>query len=392
MDGKLMVGYQGWFGAAGDGSGLGWMHYGNLSAGADDCTVDAWPDMTGAGSAERYPTGFRNADGSAACVFSSYNPATVDRHFRWMREHGIDGVFLQRFLADLRTPERYDFRTAVTDNVRDAANRNGRTWCVMYDLSGFDPERDGMELFYKDWRVLTDRMAVTRDPSYQHWKGMPLVALWGVGFPGRKYRTADVAGMVAFLKNDPVYGGNAVMLGVPFGWRGGVRDAVLSPELLELAAKADIVSPWSVGRYGTTEEFSSGLPDFQTADIAWCREKHVGYLPVIFPGFSWRNLMKVRKKEPGRAIPRGDGTFFRTQGLRLIEAGAGMLYVAMFDEMDEGTAIFKISNAPPAGQGCTFITNGEQVPDYFLRLSGELAGALRAKRVPSGAVPARGKE
>ena len=162
-----------------------------------------------------------------------------------------------------------------------------------------------------------------------------------------------------------------------------------SPELLELAAKADIVSPWSVGRYGTAEEFSSGLADFQAADIAWCREKNVGYLPVIFPGFSWRNLMKARNKEPGRTIPRGDGTFFRTQGEGLIEAGAGMLYVAMFDELDEGTAILQISSAPPADQGCAFITNGQEPPDQFLRLSGELARSLRARRTPPAAGPVR---
>ena len=34
-----------------------------------------------------------------AQVFSSRNPKTVCRHFRWMREHHIAGVFLQRFLS-----------------------------------------------------------------------------------------------------------------------------------------------------------------------------------------------------------------------------------------------------------------------------------------------------
>lgn len=36
-----------------------------------------------------------------AQVFSSRNPKTVRRHFRWMREHHIAGVFLQRFLSGM---------------------------------------------------------------------------------------------------------------------------------------------------------------------------------------------------------------------------------------------------------------------------------------------------
>jgi hypothetical protein len=36
-----------------------------------------------------------------AQVFSSRNPKTVRRHFRWMREHHVAGVFLQRFLSGM---------------------------------------------------------------------------------------------------------------------------------------------------------------------------------------------------------------------------------------------------------------------------------------------------
>ena len=113
LQGKVFCGYQGWFSAPGDGSkaaaahdnpGDGWVHYGDGAFRPGTCNIDLWPDMSEAGADERYPTDFRFADGSTATVFSSYNSKTVNRHFAWMAEYGIDGVFLQRFGSDLRNP------------------------------------------------------------------------------------------------------------------------------------------------------------------------------------------------------------------------------------------------------------------------------------------------
>ena len=57
--------------------------------------------------------------------------------------------------------------------------------------------------------------------------------------------------------------------------------------------------------------------------------------------------------------------------------------VAMFDEVDEGTAIFKVTSAPPV-QG-RFVTYEGLPGDWYLRLVGEGTRMLREK-VP---VPAR---
>ena len=47
-----------------------------------------------------------------------------------------------------------------------------------------------------------------------------------------------------------------------------------------------------------------------------------------------------------------------------------MVYVAMFDEVDEGTAIFKCVNDVPIGQQSKFVTFEGLPNDYYLRMVG----------------------
>ena len=382
LTGKVMCGYQGWFLAEGDGSGAGWVHYGPSDFQPGKCTVDYWPDMSEAGPGERYPTAFRFADNSTATVFSSYNAKTVNRHFQWMATYGIDGIFLQRFGSDLQSPQGYDHLNAILDNVRHGANNNGRTWAVMYDLSGLDDEKISTVIM-EDWKRLVDRMKITEDPSYQRHHGKPVVSVWGIGFDeGRKYSLASCARLIDFLKNDPKYGGNCVMVGVPYGWREQNRDAVTDPKLHDVICQADIVSPWAVTRYGSLETFNQTLDQYPKGDLAWCREKKLDYMPVIFPGFRWHNLQKTRGKDAAADdVPRLKGEFFKGQGTTLIASGIDMLYIAMFDEIDEGTAIFKCTNTPPVGAS-DFGTFEGMPSDAYLRLAGEFSAALKKKKSP----------
>ncbi len=388
LQGKVMCGYQGWFAAEGDGSHLGWRHYagrGGLRPGS--CTFDLWPDTSDFDAGERYPTAFRHADGSTAHLFSPYNKKTVLRHFQWMAEYGIDGVFLQRFGVSLRSARNLNHRTVVTDNVREGANRSGRTWAIMYDLSGLrhgDIERVVME----DWRHLVDRMQIRTDQAYQHHDGRPVVAVWGVGFnDGRRYTLDECDRLVRFLKDDPEYGNNTVMLGVPTGWRTLSRDAMDDDKLHAIIRRADIVSPWTIGRYHTPSSARRHAEEWIAPDIAWCRTADVDYLPVAFPGFSWHNLHKTRGDEaPLDQIPRLKGNFLWAQATADRQAGANMLYVAMFDEIDEGTAIFKCTNDPPVGAS-SFLTYEGLPSDHYLRLTGQIGRLLRGEIEASEEMP-----
>ncbi len=388
MTGKVLCGYQGWFTAPGDGSGKGWSHYprkGEFRPGA--CSIDLWPDVSELDEDEKYATPFRDADGKVAPVFSSHQRKTVLRHFRWMKEHGIDGVFVQRFAVELNGLKDLHHRNVVLEHCREGANRNGRTYAVMYDLTGLPAGQ--VQTVIDDWKLLVDRMQLGRDrndPAYLHHGGKPVVAVWGVGFnDGRKYTLEECTRLVDFLKNDRKYGNNTVLLGIPSGWRTLDGDAVADKSLHELLRQADVLSPWTVGRYGSPQAAARHAEERWKPDLDWCRAHGKEYLPVVFPGFSWHNM---NPDKPLNQIPRLRGEFLWSQFVAAKRAGADMIYLAMFDEMDEGTAIFKCSNRPPVGES-KFVVEDDLPSDHYLWLTGQGGRILRGEMPATEGLPPR---
>lgn len=391
LTGKVMCGYQGWFAAEGDGSQRGWRHYarsGRFQPGY--CGIDLWPDVSDLDADEIYPTAFKHTDGQTAGVFSSFNRKTVLRHFEWMRTYGIDGVFVQRF--GVETIHAKDLRHAntVLAHCREGANREGQSYVVMYDLSLLSA--GGVQAVIDDWKLLVDKMQIGKDPcdaAYQKHNGKPVVAVWGIGFnDGRKYTLEECQRLISFLKHDPQYGGFTVMIGVPTGWRTLDLDAVRDEALHRIALGADIISPWTVGRYATPAAAEEYAQTRWKGDIEWCRQNDKEYMPVVFPGFSWHNSHQAA---PLDQIPRLRGLFLWRQFVEAKRAGASMVYVAMFDEMDEGTAILKCSNNPPAGAS-QFVTFDGLPSDHYLWLTGMGGKLLRSDLPESHEPPLRNDE
>jgi hypothetical protein len=304
-----------------------------------------------------------------------------------MQEHGIDGVFVQRFAVETFHVRNLRHFNTVLNHCREGANRHGRCYAVMYDLSGLRAGQ--MDRVIEDWKLLVERMRLgkdAKDKAYLHHRGKPVVGVWGVGFnDGRRYTLAECRRLVEFLQKDEKYGGFRVVLGIPSGWRMLTGDSVRTPALHEVIGQADVLSPWTVGRYRTPDDVEKHARDVWKKDLDWCKSHEKDYLPVVFPGFSWHNL---RPRSPPDEIPRLKGKFLWKQFVEARKAGANMIYQAMFDEMDEGTAIFKCSNDPPTGKS-KFVTYEGLPSDHYLWLVGMGGKMLRGAIPPKDELPGR---
>ena len=385
LSGKVFCGYQGWFGAKADGTNIGFDNYqfaGRFEPGT--CVIDLWPDLSEFDADETFPTNFKFADGSVASVFSSANPKTVERHFQWMSEYGIDGIFLQRFGWVTRdqdgkpNPTR-SHRNRVLANVQRSARNNKKLWALMYDLSSLG--KGDIEAFVKPdlQRLIDGETGLKKDTQVVLHNGKPLIAVWGIGFnDGRGYSLEECRDFVAFLKDDPRYGGFSVMVGVPYYWREQRNDCLTSETMTEILELADVISPWSVGRYKTVEEIRR-FEEHVRLDLKSTKQRGKTYLPVVFPGFSWNNLAAQRKDLKPTSIPRLGGRFMWEQAKTLKSAGAGdSYYVAMFDELNEATCIFKCSEKTPVGAS-KFLTYQQEgvASDHYLWLTGKLGQLTR---------------
>ncbi len=391
LTGKVVCGYQGWFRCEGDGSNNGWHHYASgKTFEQGHANIELWPDVSELPPQDRVTTLFKHADGSTAEVFSSVSESVAQLHFKWMRDYGIDGAFVQRFATTTQDKRFLEPMDQVLAHCQAAAKANGRGLTLMYDLSGI--KENGIQLVIDDWkRLITVKRLDRTGPSYFKHHGKPLVALWGLGFNDRAPMLEEWSRLITFLHDDPEFGGCAIMLGVPYYWRTleRKRDTIEDPQLHELIARADIVSPWAVGRFGTPQDAAGRMEKNLKPDVAWCAEHKIDYLPVIFPGFSWANLSKSRGEEKKfDQIPRLGGKFLWSQALAAKQAGAQMLYIAMFDELDEGTAIFKTDNHPPVGESL-FLAESDLPNDHYLWLTGMLGKLLRGEMAED--MPKRGQ-
>jgi hypothetical protein len=380
LTGKYMCGYQGWFQCPGDGSGGGWFHwFHGQDPSYSGLKCDVFPDLTEFSPNELYPTNMKYPDGSTVKLFSSYRINTQLMHFRWMKEYNIDGVWIQRFGP--RHVGWNDFTNKVLLNCKQAAETYGRVFTVMYDISGANNSTLFNDMT-NDWKYLVDTFKITASSRYLNHKGKPVVSIWGFGFDDRSITTSVATSLVKWFQTDAAAKYQAtVMVGVVSN--GANHWRTLPEPWASTIRTADIISPWFVGSFGDI----GGADNFKTnrivPDIAECTRLGKEYLPVVFPGFSWANM--TANPSMRNQIPRKGGTFYWEQIYNAVSSGATMLYGAMFDEVDEGTAILKAcpkKSLAPADWWLTLDADGYNLPsDWYLRMAC-YANKMLKKQIP----------
>jgi hypothetical protein len=299
-----------------------------------------------------------------------------------MRQYGIDGVFLSRFVGEANSPRRSVHVNTVLAHVREGCHREGRVWAMMLDLSTGRNASTAMVM--NDWKFLCDQVKVREDSRYLHHQGKPVVLLWGLGFKDRPWTPEQGEELVRFFKSDPKYGGVYLIGGVDPQWR-TLRGASRPEEAWAKVYRSfDAISPWDAGRYRDDATMDRTRKTVWEPDLTELKAAGKGYMPTAFPGFSWDNL---RRAAPGSTqIPRRKGEFYWRQFAIFRELGIRTVFVGMFDEVDEGTAIYKVANETPVGQH--FVTYEGLPSDWYLQLTGAATRMIRGDAPLSQQIPA----
>jgi hypothetical protein len=376
LDGKVLCGYQGWFNTPCDGEGFGFGHWGqDLGKTNGHFVVDMWPDTSEYDAKDLCAVpGLSMPDGAPAKLYSGDALGPVLLHSRWMRQYGIDGVFVSRFVGESLNPARFRHINQFLANVREGCHREGRVWAMMLDLS-MGRRGATTAVVMNDWKFLCDKVKVREDSRYLHQDGKPVVLLWGLGFKDRPWTPQQAEELIRFFKSDPQYGGVYLIGGIDPYWRTLKGESRTDPEWPRVYRMFDAISPWDAGRYRDNDGMDRLEDAVWKGDLAELKPLGIGYMPTAFPGFSWDNL---RRKPPGTTtIPRQKGEFFWRQFAAFRGLGIRTVFVGMFDEVNEGTAIYKVASQTPVGQN--FVTYEGLPSDWYLRLTGAATRMIRGE-------------
>ena len=232
LEGKVLFGYQGWFDCASEQvPGSTWSHWSRGVPKAETLAIDMYPDLSEFDRDELCAVPGMTIGGKPAYLFTSRNAKTVLRHFRWMKDYGLDGVLVQRFISGAgRNRASGD---VVLKNIMAAAAATGRTFAIEYDISG-GKEESFFQLLRDDWAYLVDDLKVTSHPNYLRHKSKPVLSVWGMGLgtvdkhPPEKPEVAKQ--VIEWFQNGaaPKYR-VAYMGGTPARWRTLKADAAKDP-------------------------------------------------------------------------------------------------------------------------------------------------------------------
>ncbi|KAI0044892.1 hypothetical protein FA95DRAFT_209696 [Auriscalpium vulgare] len=401
--GKFLVGYQGWFTCHGDGEPVGpghhgWQHWCTYPiADGGNINTDYWPDMSMYEGDELFPApGFKHLNGEQAYLFSSRHPRTVQKHFRWMAENGVDGAFLQRFVGAVEEKPGdmggLNIRDEVGKLVEQACEKEGRVYAIMYDAAKCKPKERLQEILEKDWKKLVNDKRILDSPNYLRHEGKPVIAVWGLSWADSDHTPETVRSIAKFLR-DNTPGGAYLYAGIPNFWRTAEGDSLPNKDFLPAILESfDAISPWTVGAYPDEPGVDFHAQWRWGPDVDFLKKweqdtgRHVEYIPTIHPGGTATNMSQGQW--PMNGAPRCGGRFLWRQMYHTKRLGARTVYAAMWDEYDEGTQFlpaFVQQHQLPVDQTGRFKfiaydVDGHVLPsDWYMRIAGYGAEALKGR-------------
>jgi hypothetical protein len=375
FSGKTFAGYQGWF-ATGNLTG-GWSHWSSTVPAVNNITFDVYPNVSEYADSSLSPSNLGNfGSGTQSKLYNSQTQDAITKHFGYMQQYGIDGVALQRF--PVSTGMQLTTTPAIKEPVKimKAAEQYNRAFYLMYDIAGADSNTLVNDIEF-DWVYNVERSySLITSPAYATLNGKPVVCLCGFGIDGRPGNPAQAQELLTFFHNRGCY----VIVSTMWTWRS------LAP-YQQFFLNADMISPWTVGTYVDSVSYTSYYNNVLIPDYTYCQQNNIKYFPVIFPGFSW----SLWNGQQPNLIPRKAGTFFWQQATGLKNLGFNNMYIAMFDEYDEGTAIIKEATdyfEIPNNQ--FFITTSVDgtwlSSDFYLRTAGAAIKMMKGQ-TPETALP-----
>jgi len=248
---------------------------------------------------------------------------------------------------------------------------------MMYDMSGSYHSDD---IIKSDWKHYVAKY--TSNPQYLREHGRPVVAIFGLGLDSHaKYLSAkDSLSLIHYLQSEGLY----VIGSGAYSWRGG-HDQASGYDSVNAAF--DAIMPWSVGRYNSVKDFH-GESSRIDEDVKVTHGRNQDYAPIAFPGYSYRKNHKFNK------IKRYAGQFFQAQiDKYLSTAHVTFYYIAMWDEVQEGTAIYKTAAnqaESAAPKGCFISCDMEGTScsgDHYLKMAGQFAAKAHKRPTPAPTPP-----
>lgn len=284
----------------------------------------------------------------------------------------------QRFGSDTKFPLALQQMNGIANKVRIASQNHNRKFFIQYDVSGWFT-------FVSD--IMNDLntyvVPLTTSPAYARQNGKPVLCIWGFGVNDANRPDTPTAFIPIINQLKQRF---YVIGGVATQWRSGVGNS--KSGYWGVYSAFEMIQPWTVGAYSGIPGADNYRQFFLQPDYQNCTARNVDYQPVVFPGFSWANWLPGTRNQ----IKRENGTFIWRQIFNVKQLNIPAVYVAMFDEYDEGTAIAPAAeNASMIPRDQWFLTldadGGSLSSNFYLRLINDANLMLKNQAPITAACP-----